>query len=226
VKDVDANNYYIWWALFLNMRKSDYPVGWDVILKRPEILQLGDIVHIQRDTILSKTIRIFGSARGEGKTWASHSALVLGPKRGVAVIEALTKVKINSLLKYSRQNIRFVIYRMPKGLNENQKKVIREKALEYRGRNYGYFKILAHALDRLLNNKYFFRQLALMDKYPICSWLVAYVYYRSVGLRFDSAPNAAQPDDILDYCVKNNWDLVWADSESSLRELSRIYGGL
>ena len=38
-----------------------------------------------------------------------------------------------------------------------------------------------------------------MDKYPICSWVVAYAFEKVGASYFDIKPNAAAPDDIWDY---------------------------
>ena len=73
----------------------------------------------------------------------------------------------------------------------------------YEGKKYGYFKIVAHALDKFIGGRYFFRRLCFMDNYPICSWLVAHVYSQLSGLQhyFGVPNNACQPDDIEDFCT-------------------------
>jgi hypothetical protein len=48
-----------------------------------------------------------------------------------------------------------------------------------------------------------------MDKYPICSWLVAYAY-DAIGWDFGVPPWVAQPDCIWDYCMAHpeRWRVV------------------
>ena len=124
---------------------------------------------------------------------------------------------------YETLKSKVLVSRVPGGLSTRQKEMLVVKALEYEGRLYGVFKLFTHALDRFFDNRYVFRRLATMDRYPICSWIVAYSYKRVLGLMFGSPPNAAQPDDILDYCVMSRWTCVWVDSSITLEECKRIY---
>jgi hypothetical protein len=99
-----------------------------------------------------------------------------------------------------------------------------EKAEYYEGKQYAFWEITFHALDRIMNNSYFFRRLIKHDDYPICSWLVAYVYDRILSYHFnDLSPNAAQPDDILDDCVDCDWEFIWADSGRSVADFCETY---
>jgi len=189
-----------------------------------DFLEVGDIVHVQGRGLLSRMIRWFSRARGEGRTWASHSAMVLRAGDRVEIVEALRKVVLRPISAYARTRARLLVCRRPGGLDPEQKQEIVEKAEEYRGRKYGVGKIIAHAMDRVFGNRYVFRRLARMDYYPICSWLVAYVYDRVLGHQFGVAPNAAQPDDLLDHCVGAGWSFVWADSKESAEDFCRVYG--
>ena len=77
------------------------------------------------------------------------------------------------------------------------------KAGGYVGRSYGWLKIVAHGLDRLIGGRYLFRRLAMVDNYPICSWVVAYAF-DDIGKDFGLPPNTADPDHIWDYCVEHD----------------------
>ncbi len=66
--------------------------------------------------------------------------------------------------------------------------------------------------------------MAGMDKYPICSWLVAYVYQRVLGLELGGPPDEVDPDDIMDFCMKERWPIVWADSQATLESVQAVYG--
>jgi hypothetical protein len=199
-------------------------VGWDVLSRHPHIIEVGDIVHVQGGSIFSRAIRWVTRSSAEAPSWASHTALVLEVASKVMVIDTVgIRVRVRHLSANSFSRSKVLVSRVPGGLSAQQKESITAKARNYEGRLYGVFKLLAHALDRLLDNHYFFRRLARMDDYPICSWIVAYTYQRSLGLMFGCPPNAAQPDDILDYCVASRWTRVWADSVSTMSECQSVY---
>lgn len=197
--------------------------GWDELAEVPGILQTGDVIHVQSQGPLSRLIRWFSRGWGEKKTWASHSALVLTVAEDIEIIEALTRVTRRPIFAYAKKKSKLLVSRIPGGLDSGQRAQLMKKSLDYHGRVYGFIKLLPHALDRLFNNRYVFRRLLWMDDYPICSWLVAYVYDRVLSYHFGTPPNAAQPDDLLDHCIKTNWDFVWSDSEASVTELCEIY---
>ncbi|HLE57869.1 MAG TPA: hypothetical protein VJB15_12355, partial [Rhodothermia bacterium] len=89
--------------------------------------------------------------------------------------------------------------------------VIVAAAEKYNGHKYGYGKLIAHFLDWMLLGAYVFRRLAKMDKYPICSWLVAHSFAKA-GRNFGVQPGAASPDDIWDFVTqrKDIYELVRA----------------
>lgn len=200
-------------------------LGWDLLSRKPHSIEVGDIVHVQGASLFSRVIRWVTRSSAEVPSWASHTALVLEVSGMVTVIDTVgIRVISRPLLDYRFKRSKVLVSRVPGGLSAWQKARLAEKAQEYEGRLYGVFKLLSHALDRLIDNRYFFRRLARMDDYPICSWMVAYTYQRSLGLLFGCPPNAAQPDDILDYCVASRWTRVWADSALTLAECQSVYG--
>ncbi len=197
--------------------------GWDEMAGMPGILETGDVIHVQSQGLLSRVIRWFSQGREEKKTWASHSALVLTAAEEIEIIEALIRVTRRPIFTYAKKKSKVLVSRIPGGLDTEQKAQVIRKAENYRGRVSGFIKLLPHALDRLFDNRYVFRRLLWIDDYPICSWLVAYVYDRVLKHHFGVPPNAAQPDDILDHCVKTNWDFLWSDSEESVAEFCEMY---
>lgn len=52
-------------------------IGWDVLEQTPGLLQVGDIMETQNSGLLSRLVRWFSRRRGQGPSWASHTALVL-----------------------------------------------------------------------------------------------------------------------------------------------------
>ena len=199
-------------------------LGWELLSRQPHTIEVGDIVHVQGGSLYSRAIRWVTRASTEAPSWASHTALVLQVADSVTVIDTVgIRVSARPLRAYRLLPSKLLVSRVPGGLSARQKASLAEKARDYEGRLYGVFKLLSHALDRLLDNRYFFRRLARTDDYPICSWMVAYAYQRSLGLLFGCPPNAAQPDDILDYCVASRWTRVWADSAHTLAECQSVY---
>ncbi|MDP6793383.1 MAG: hypothetical protein QF660_04950 [Anaerolineales bacterium] len=199
-------------------------VGWDVLVRQPHTIEVGDIVHVHGGSLYSRAIRWVTRSSSEAPSWASHTALVLDVAGSVTVIDTVgIRVSVRPLRAYRFSGSKVLVSRVPGGLSAQQKACLAAKARDYKGRLYGVLKLLYHALDRLLDNRFFFRRLARMDDYPICSWMVAHAYQRSLGLLFGCAPNAAQPDDILDYCVSSRWTRVWADSAKTLVECQSVY---
>ena len=197
--------------------------GWDELANNPALLQTGDVIHVQSRGIISKLVRFFSRANDEEKSWASHSAMVLRAGENIEIIEALWTTVIRPITAYKGGTAKLLISRRPEEINEEQKQKMIKKAEYYKGKPYGFWEITFHALDRLLNNSYVFRRLIKDNDYPICSWLVAYVYYKVLNYKFGTEPNAAQPDDIMDHCVKSNWNFVWADSDESVQDFKDTY---
>ena len=168
------------------------------------ILQPGDIFLTKGDGFISKAIRFFSRSGGESRTEANHVGLVItqGTYQNALIVEALTKVKRRSMSSYfDKEKTQVAIYR-PLNVNAGELEVICATAKGYTGQKYGYIKILTHFLDWCIGGRYFFRRFAFMDKYPICSWVVAFAY-DSAGYNFGVEPGAASPDDIMDFCVAN-----------------------
>jgi hypothetical protein len=198
--------------------------GWEELAEEKTLLQTGDVIHVQNRGLLSKLILLFSRANEEKPSWASHSAMVLHVGEQIEIIEALWKTVIRPITAYKGTKAKLIICRKKPDIEEQQKQKMIEKAEYYKGKQYDVLHIVLHALDRLLNNSYFFRRLIKDNDYPICSWLVAYVYDRILSYHFnDLPPNAAQPDDILDHCVDNNWEFIWADSSRSLADFCKTY---
>jgi len=164
-------------------------------MKTPKF-QPGDIVCFGDRSWLSRAIKWFTRSRGEPPTKCSHVGLMYDSEM---VCEALRKVRIHPILTRLEESGWRQVYRAT-GLTKVQRKAIMLQCEYYKGKSYGWWKNLAHALDSLLGG-YVFRRLLFMDRYPVCSWLVAWVYERCVKhFFFGLAANAVQPDDIHDAC--------------------------
>lgn len=149
---------------------------------------------------LSRLIRFFTREIGEPRTKANHVGIIVQaatPPEKATVVEALTRVKRHSLERYLDGKTDVAIYRAT-NLTDEEKTVILNAANRYVGRHYGYFKVLMHLFDWILQGPYLFRRLSDDDNYPICSWLVAHSFRRA-GKYFGVEPGAASPDDIADF---------------------------
>lgn len=158
----------------------------------------GDIVFTRSEGFVGWPIRVLTRVMGK-KTKANHCGIMVDERN---VVEALSKVVKRDLrAAYGRgDGTQVAVFRW-RGLTQDQIDAAVAKAEKYRGMKYGWSKRVAHALDRICGGIYLFRLLTCMDRYPICSWVVAYSYY-VIGKDFDMLPNTAGPDDIWDYCAE------------------------
>ena len=161
----------------------------------------GDIVFERSESWIGKAIRWFSRRPGEPATWANHVGLIFKPGW---IIEALWSVVVS---RFQPGPI-YEVWRN-KDLPAIQRDAVADWALLYKGRKYGVLKIAAHALDAFVTKlrgeeTYLARRLCRMDRYPICSWLVAWSYLKGAGLKFGVEPEFAGPDDIHDFVKRKD----------------------
>jgi hypothetical protein len=171
-------------------------------------LQPGDIFVTRGHTLLGRLIRFFSQNIGEDRTYVNHTGIIVDTRFiDPIIVEALHTVKRYGLyFKYGEAKDDVAIFR-PLNLTNEERQVIVKRAESYVGLKYGYLKIGAHFGDWLLNRVFkkdihFFRKTIKMDKYPICSWVVAQSY-ANAGKNFGVKPGDATPDDIWDFCTGN-----------------------
>ena len=159
--------------------------------------ETGDIVCFGDRSWLSRVIKWFTRRWwGEERTQCSHVGLMYDSEN---ICEALARVKIQSVVPRLNEGW-LEVYRAI-GLTLVQHAAIMKQCEYYKGKRYGWWKVLPQAADGLLGGRYVFRRLLFLDNYPICSWIVSWVYERCVERNFfDQRPNAATPDDIHDSC--------------------------
>ncbi len=168
-----------------------------------------DIILTSDDTWLSKVIQFFERAPDEPKALVSHVGAIIsgGPEAEAIIVEALSHVRRHRLWdEYGGRKTRVGAFR-PLDLTRDQRARIIAGLESYVGRDYGYLKLVAHGLDWglskiFLRDVYLWRRLFCLDRYPICSWVVAQAWARA-GLTFGVAPGQAQPDDIWDFCMSH-----------------------
>lgn len=169
------------------------------------ILAPGDLVLTRSGGIIGWAIRLFTRTIGESRTKASHSGIIVdgGPLDAAVIVEALAIVRRHRLwARYAVGNHEVAVFR-PLNLTDADLAKVVAKAETYVGRRYGYLKLLAHWADWVLQGAYVFRRLTNQDRYPICSWVVAYAF-AEVGRHFGVVPGAATPDDIWDFVTENH----------------------
>lgn len=165
----------------------------------------GNIFLTRDKGFLAKAIQICTRTIGEKRTLVNHVGVVVeeGTLQTCIVVEALTKVRRHKLWnQYGPDSRSLVAIYRPTNLTATELDIIVKYANDQVGRKYGYFKILAHLLDWFFLGIYFFRRFFKNNKYPICSWLVAYAYSEA-DKDFGVEAGAAQPDDIWDFVRKN-----------------------
>jgi len=171
---------------------------------REPLLHPGDIVLTASRGWFGRSIRACTRSLGESPSQVNHAALVVGrdPFDGPILVEALSTVKRHGLRDaYRGGGSDLAVYR-PRNVPPEALAAIVRKASSYVGRQYGYGKILLHWLDWLLLGAYVFRRLGRMERYPICSYVVASAYAAG-GYTFGVEPGAASPDDIWDFVTAN-----------------------
>lgn len=167
----------------------------------------GDIVLVRGQAFFSRLIRIFTRAEGEPPTVVNHVGIMV---TSADIVESLSTTVRRDLVKVYQGGNRIYIVRK-NNLGEIGQQAVVKKAVGYVGKRYGWLKIVAHGLDRLIfRGRYVVRRLAVMDNYPICSWVVAWAYWEA-GVVFGVPPNAATPDDIWDWVMEKHpedWTVV------------------
>ena len=165
----------------------------------------GDIVFTAGRSLLSRLIRWASRGIGETRTHANHVGIITGygSLLTAQVTEALWRVRTHCLWdRYAGSGHKVCIVR-PLNVQEHELKHISRVARGYTGRKYGWWKIGLHFGDKLLGGAYFFRRIAFIRKYPICSFVVADAY-GTQGYDFGCKVGEAQPDDIWDYVMRSD----------------------
>lgn len=179
----------------------------------------GDILLVEGASWLSDAIRTMTTEPGEGPTRFSHTGLILTPPvigKGFytsMVVEALgSGVKVRELSAYKGRV--FEVWRYTDAsLAGNAVK----PALDREGERYGYTKLILHLADWvLLRNRFrLFRRASFIDRWPICSYLVAEAY-AAAGYPWpcpsggEYNPRMMTPDDVSDSIrASGEWWRVW-----------------
>lgn len=173
-------------------------------LTGPVVLKPADIVFTRSTHKLGGIIRRLTRSRGESKTETNHVGIVVleGTEQTATIVEALWSVKRHTLgASYGGSRDEVAVYR-PINLTARDRRTIVATAEKYVGKPYGPLKLVLHALDAPFGTN-LFRRLAVLDGFPICSYVVAAAYAKA-GYHFGVSTKAAQPDDIWDFCDRRD----------------------
>lgn len=172
-------------------------------------LKSGDIFLTRGDAFISKAIRFFTRGFGESRTRVNHAGIIIedGDLEKATAVEALSKVVQHRLwTQYGPpKKDQVAIYRA-RNLTAEELNIVVATAREQVGKKYGWLMIAAHFMDWLLLGAYVFRRLVPGERYPICSWVVAYSFSKA-DKHFGVEPGAATPDDIWDFVSETHPEL-------------------
>ena len=167
----------------------------------------GDVFLEQSKGWIGKAIRRLTQAPAEASTWANHTGIFVDP---VNVVEALWTVREHP---FTRVKGKVQVWRLTT-LGDQEREDLARAARAYVGRSYGWWKLGVHLADaglsRLWGGEIFaFRRLLNIDRYPICSWVVAAAYWRVLEYRFGVDPAWADPDHIHDHLANSSlWERI------------------
>lgn len=173
----------------------------------------GDVILGRPSGWLGSTVVWFEGLFGDPAEFAHVGIVTKGGDEDTALVtEALAHVE-TKLFKENWGGRDFAIYRLA-GLSCDKRAAIAKRALEYTGRDYGWWKLLLIATDAWISHKRkadtrVFSRLISREQEPICSFLVQEVFIAESVTDFGVPKGTAQPDDIGDYAWKRpEWVLV------------------
>jgi hypothetical protein len=173
----------------------------------------GDVIlFASQDDLYGKVGRWFMRTRGEGPTYAVHTAQFLDSGNYIE-LDFVTKLRATREILRKRQahdmwqRRGFEVWRC-QPLSFEQRQAVSRKALTYLGTKFGMAKFLTHFLDCALNKLagreiFFFRRFNHDQRYPICSWITAFSYDRALQYQFGVPPECADPDAIADWITSH-----------------------
>lgn len=175
----------------------------------------GDIILTGSNNWISKAIRWVTRYRGEEETIKNHAGIGIDNQY---YVEALWTTKKHTYDHLFNLKTNYEIWRN-NSFKLDDLNIVQTKALEYVGLVYAPQKIALHLFDGLLSkisgkDIFIFRKLAMFDRYPICSWVVAFAYDK-IGYRFNNLdPKYATPDCLHDHLVADkDWKIIETNHE-------------
>ena len=182
-------------------------------------MQPADIIATRSNTWLSRIIRKGETRADNGEpALVSHVGLFIAPD---IVIQALSRVVTTAYPKGFEDDEYVVL--SPTEISNANRRLIVEAALSYSSNSYGWLKILGQGLDVVFRTRWFMKHVFTLDKFPICSYVVAQAY-KSIGLDFGVPTTTTTPDDILDFAIENSDKyVVVCGTPGLLNDILRVY---
>jgi hypothetical protein len=188
----------------------------------------GDVILFRGNALLSKLIRRFSTTPSDKlPTIFNHVGIAVGT---YSMVEAMSKVVVSSIARRATEEGQQVMIARLVGTVLTERDSLSFWATNQVGRKYGWVKVIEHLGDYWLSKMrgkdvYFFRRLHGTGRYPICSWLVGFDYFKNVGhFRFNGIqPEYCTPDDIGDDILegkRGRWEIVYCNPrlEAELKE--------
>ncbi len=182
--------------------------------QRRRLLKAGALVLCHSYSKNGRIIAPFSRSKGEMETWCTHVGMMMTES---ILIEAARRTVYTKLESYPDSSDIVVV--CPTFLTKHERVAMFNAAKRYKGKKYGWPKILAHATDYLFfSDKYVMRRLCRLDNYPICSYIVAKVYHEVLGYSFGVPYMQAQPDDIADHCRAHpeHWKICYHNTREGV----------
>jgi hypothetical protein len=192
--------------------------------QKPLYAYAGDVFFTRSESMLGKLIRWAETDPGEEKTWTNHTGVVVEdgwlvppspskPCQEAVVVEALWHVKKwewwEAHWKEVMEGQRIVAFGPRDPRNAEEQLRFREVAESFVGDRYGWWKLGAHLLDRaIFKGRKVISKMLFIDKRPICSYLAAKAQ-EAQGMGFGVKPEAADPDEMLDFCQSKLGKQAW-----------------
>jgi hypothetical protein len=199
----------------------------------PLYAQAGDVFFTHSSSLLGRLIRWAESDPGE-RAWANHVGIVVSPGWLVppsnppagsifqfdlaVVVESLWHTEKWVWWENHKKEIgnEIRVYRTPlvqAQLEDTLRlalELILDRADEFVGLKYGWWKLFAHLGDRYwFKGKKTISNFLRVDKRPICSYTAAKSFAAGFVFFGDMEPEAADPDEMMDYCERSSeWQLV------------------
>jgi hypothetical protein len=158
---------------------------------------------------LSRLIRFFEQAPGKPKPLVSHACLVVSANpdpndpMGATIVEAEPHTVRHTIHQgYDGTDEKICVFR-PMQLTQQQQADVLAEMNSYVGAVYGYVKLLACAGDFLMLGHDVFRRACALNKYPICSWEVAWAFDKVRTNYFGVSKDACEPSDIWNRIISN-----------------------
>jgi len=191
----------------------------------------GDVFFTRSNSMLGRLIRWAETdpdEEGTNGAWANHTGVVVqdgwivppsddAPHQVAlaVVVEALWKTKKWEWWKAHRAQVmdgqRIKVFGPREPRTKWEKVCFQNAAAEYVGDTYGWWKLGAHLLDRVLfKGKKTLSKLLRIDNRPICSYLAAKCQ-AAQGMTFGMEPQAADPDEMLDFCESPKGRILWIE---------------